>query len=217
MPDSRRCPSSSRDSPPVSWASNSWRSATNGSSHACPCRSTGSKLRGGAIIAFAGTPGATGTFVNLPKGARTTTIDSSTNAVGGGAAGTVVMGECKALHRGCAAMGCRAANHTDCRDGVRLNGDQTARRGVRALAIVARPIEYLGPVQAHPLHLLVDQSGVAFEIALCDRFENALVIGGRFVRAHAAGEEQTPAPGGELWNAFSSCSRLLCAASMTRR
>ena len=40
---------------------------------------TGSVLHGGAIMAFADTLGAVATFANLPKGARTTTIESKTN------------------------------------------------------------------------------------------------------------------------------------------
>ena len=38
---------------------------------------TGGVLHGGAIMAFADTLGAVGTFMNLPQGARTTTVDSS--------------------------------------------------------------------------------------------------------------------------------------------
>ena len=34
-------------------------------------------MHGGAIMAFADTLGAVGTFMNLPEGARTTTIESS--------------------------------------------------------------------------------------------------------------------------------------------
>jgi uncharacterized protein (TIGR00369 family) len=61
---------------------------------------TGEALHGGAIMAFADTLGAVGTFQNLPEGARTTTIESSTKFVRGAAAGTVVIGECTAFHRG---------------------------------------------------------------------------------------------------------------------
>jgi len=43
---------------------------------------TGKVLHGGAIMAFADTLGAVGTFVNLPQGARTTTIESKTNFLG---------------------------------------------------------------------------------------------------------------------------------------
>src|ERR1700730_3846135 len=43
---------------------------------------TGKVLHGGAIMAFADTLGAIGTFVNLPQGARTTTIESKTNFLG---------------------------------------------------------------------------------------------------------------------------------------
>ncbi len=60
----------------------------------------GSVLHGGALMAFADTLGAVGTFVNLPKGARTTTIDSSTKFIGAAPAGSTVTGECTAFHRG---------------------------------------------------------------------------------------------------------------------
>ncbi len=61
---------------------------------------TGSVLHGGALMAFADTLGAVGTFVNLPKGTRTTTIDSSTKFIGAAPAGSIVTGECTAFHRG---------------------------------------------------------------------------------------------------------------------
>ena len=61
---------------------------------------TGSVLHGGALMAFADTLGAVGTFVNLPKGTRTTTIDSSTKFIGAAPAGSTVTGECTAFHRG---------------------------------------------------------------------------------------------------------------------
>ncbi len=61
---------------------------------------TGEALHGGAIMAFADTLGAVGTFQNLAEGARTTTIESSTKFVRGAAAGSVVIGECTAFHRG---------------------------------------------------------------------------------------------------------------------
>ena len=57
-------------------------------------------LHGGALMAFADTLGAVGTFVNLPEGKRTTTIESSTKFIGAARAGSVVTGECVALHRG---------------------------------------------------------------------------------------------------------------------
>jgi len=61
---------------------------------------TGGVLHGGALMAFADTLGAVGTFMNLAAGARTTTIDSSTKFIGAAAAGTTVRGECTAFHRG---------------------------------------------------------------------------------------------------------------------
>ena len=61
---------------------------------------TGEVLHGGAIMAFADTLGAVATFANLPKGARTTTIESKTNFLGAAPAGTRVTGECTPFHRG---------------------------------------------------------------------------------------------------------------------
>jgi uncharacterized protein (TIGR00369 family) len=61
---------------------------------------TGGILHGGALMAFADTLGAVGTFVNLPAGKRTTTVESSTKFIGAARAGSVVTGECTALHRG---------------------------------------------------------------------------------------------------------------------
>jgi uncharacterized protein (TIGR00369 family) len=60
----------------------------------------GGILHGGACMAFADTLGAVGTVVNLPAGKRTTTTDSSTKFIAGAPAGTTVVGECVALHRG---------------------------------------------------------------------------------------------------------------------
>lgn len=61
---------------------------------------TGEVLHGGAIMAFADTLGAVATFANLPKGARTTTIESKTNFLGAAPAGTRIIGECTPFHRG---------------------------------------------------------------------------------------------------------------------
>ncbi len=61
---------------------------------------TGDILHGGALMAFADTLGAVGTFLNLPQGARTTTIESSTKFLGAAPAGSTVTGECTAFHRG---------------------------------------------------------------------------------------------------------------------
>jgi 1,4-dihydroxy-2-naphthoyl-CoA hydrolase len=61
---------------------------------------TGEILHGGALMAFADTLGAVGTFVSLPAGARTTTIESSTKFVRAAPVGSTVIGECTALHRG---------------------------------------------------------------------------------------------------------------------
>ena len=61
---------------------------------------TGNSIHGGALMAFADTLGAVATFMNLPQGARTTTIESKTNFLAGAAEGTTVTGECTAFHRG---------------------------------------------------------------------------------------------------------------------
>ena len=61
---------------------------------------TGGVLHGGAIMAFADTLGAVGTFMNLPQGARTTTLDSSTKFMAAAPQGSTVTGEATAFHRG---------------------------------------------------------------------------------------------------------------------
>jgi uncharacterized protein (TIGR00369 family) len=60
----------------------------------------GGILHGGAYMAFADTLGAVGTVINMPPDARTTTTDSSTKFIAGARLGSVVTGECIALHRG---------------------------------------------------------------------------------------------------------------------
>ncbi|PZP95402.1 MAG: phenylacetic acid degradation protein [Variovorax paradoxus] len=60
----------------------------------------GGILHGGAYMAFADTLGAVGTFAQLGAGLRTTTTDSSTKFMAGAKVGSVVTGECVALHRG---------------------------------------------------------------------------------------------------------------------
>ena len=60
----------------------------------------GGILHGGAYMAFADTIGAVATVVNLPPGARTTTVESKTNFIGGAPTGSKVIGECTPFHRG---------------------------------------------------------------------------------------------------------------------
>ena len=57
-------------------------------------------LHGGAIMAFADTVGATGTILNLPEGAGTTTIESKTNFLAGAPLGAKLTGEATPVHRG---------------------------------------------------------------------------------------------------------------------
>ncbi len=61
---------------------------------------TGGVLHGGALMAFADTLGAVGTFANLAEGTRTTTIESSTKFIAATRVGSTVTAECVALHRG---------------------------------------------------------------------------------------------------------------------
>ena len=60
----------------------------------------GDNLHGGAIMAFADTLGAVVAILNMPQGARTTTIESKTNFIGGAAEGSMVTGECTPVHKG---------------------------------------------------------------------------------------------------------------------
>ena len=59
----------------------------------------GNTLHGGAFMAFADTLGAVGTFMNLPPGRRTTTVNSSTQFIAGAKVGSTVTGESTPLHR----------------------------------------------------------------------------------------------------------------------
>lgn len=60
----------------------------------------GGILHGGAYMAFADALGAVGGFLNLPPGARTTTLESKTNFLGAAPVGTTVLGEATPLHIG---------------------------------------------------------------------------------------------------------------------
>jgi 1,4-dihydroxy-2-naphthoyl-CoA hydrolase len=57
-------------------------------------------LHGGAIMALADNLGGVATVVNLPKGARTVTIESKTNFFAAIPVGETARAECTALHRG---------------------------------------------------------------------------------------------------------------------
>jgi 1,4-dihydroxy-2-naphthoyl-CoA hydrolase len=61
---------------------------------------TGGILHGGAHMAFADTLGAVGTFINLPEGKGTTTVESSTKFIGSAKVGSTVTGESTPLHKG---------------------------------------------------------------------------------------------------------------------
>ena len=60
----------------------------------------GGVLHGGAVMAFADTIGAVGTVINLPPGARTTTLESKTNFLGAAAVNTRITAQSTPLHRG---------------------------------------------------------------------------------------------------------------------
>ena len=57
-------------------------------------------LHGGAVMGIADNMGGTATFVNMPPGARTTTIESKTNFFAAVPAGDTIRAECTPLHRG---------------------------------------------------------------------------------------------------------------------
>src|SRR5579862_6390764 len=57
-------------------------------------------VHGGCLMAFADTVGATGTMLNLPAGAATTTIESKTNFLASAPAGSRLVGEATPIHRG---------------------------------------------------------------------------------------------------------------------
>jgi 1,4-dihydroxy-2-naphthoyl-CoA hydrolase len=67
----------------------------------------GDNLHGGAIMAFADTLGAVAAILNMPEGARTTTIESKTNFIGGAAVGTRVVGEAVPVHKGRTTVVCQ--------------------------------------------------------------------------------------------------------------
>jgi 1,4-dihydroxy-2-naphthoyl-CoA hydrolase len=57
-------------------------------------------LHGGAVMGIADNMGGTATFVNMPPGTGTTTIESKTNFFAAVPAGDTVRAECTPLHRG---------------------------------------------------------------------------------------------------------------------
>ena len=57
-------------------------------------------LHGGAYMAFADSLGAVAGFLNLPPGARTTTLESKTNFLGSARVGETITGESTPLHVG---------------------------------------------------------------------------------------------------------------------
>lgn len=67
----------------------------------------GDNLHGGAIMAFADTLGAVAAILNMPQGARTTTIESKTNFIGGAPVGTRVVGESVPVHKGRTTVVCQ--------------------------------------------------------------------------------------------------------------
>jgi uncharacterized protein (TIGR00369 family) len=60
----------------------------------------GDILHGGGYMTFADTLGALATIVNMPKGARTATIESKTNFLGGAKVGSTITGTARPFHKG---------------------------------------------------------------------------------------------------------------------
>lgn len=73
----------------------------------------GDNLHGGAIMAFADTLGAVAAILNMPEGARTTTIESKTNFIGAAPAGTVVQAESVPVHKGRTTVVCQTTIRTE--------------------------------------------------------------------------------------------------------
>jgi uncharacterized protein (TIGR00369 family) len=73
----------------------------------------GDNLHGGAIMAFADTLGAVAAILNMPQGARTTTIESKTNFIRGAPLGTRVVGEAVPVHKGRTTVVCQTSIRTD--------------------------------------------------------------------------------------------------------
>jgi len=67
----------------------------------------GDHLHGGAIMAFADTLGAVAAILNMPQGARTTTIESKTNFIRGAPLGARVTGEAVPVHKGRTTVVCQ--------------------------------------------------------------------------------------------------------------
>ena len=55
---------------------------------------------GGCLMAFADTMGAMATFLNLPDGASTTTLESKTNFLAAAPGGSRITGETTPIHKG---------------------------------------------------------------------------------------------------------------------
>jgi len=69
----------------------------------------GDNLHGGAIMAFADTLGAVAAILNMPEGARTTTIESKTNFIRGAPMGVQVIGEAVPVHKGRTTVVCQTS------------------------------------------------------------------------------------------------------------
>jgi len=61
-------------------------------------------IHGGVLMSFADSLGAAGAMINLPDGARTSTIESKTNFIGPAMAGERLTGEATPIHRGRSTM-----------------------------------------------------------------------------------------------------------------
>jgi 1,4-dihydroxy-2-naphthoyl-CoA hydrolase len=55
---------------------------------------------GGALMSFADTTGAIATVANMPRGSRTTTMESKTNFLRGGPTGETLRAVCTPVHKG---------------------------------------------------------------------------------------------------------------------
>lgn len=133
-------------------------------------------LHGGAVMAVADSLGGMATMLNLKDGYGTTTIESKTNFLSGGRAGTTIRAECLPLHRG-----------------GRTMVWQTTIRGAdgKTIAVVTQTQMVLEPRRSpgEQLAALFEGKGADAQQALLARLERA---GAALYRSWAA-EEPDPA------------------------
>lgn len=97
-------------------------------------------LHGGAVMGLADNLGGTATFLNLPEGATTSTVESKTNFFASIAVGDVARAECTPLHRGRSTMVWQTRiTRGDGRLAALVTQTQLVLKGKAATVLLARP------------------------------------------------------------------------------